>query len=67
MSNLGYLFKTSFVRECRDLVILQTVTKFASEKSICLSLLLYIDETFLADYKKIVINLQGIWKCLVLK
>lgn len=52
MSNLGYLFKTSVVRECRDLVILQTVTKFASEKSICLSLLLYIDETFLADYKK---------------
>lgn len=52
MSNLGYLFKTSVVRECRDLVILQTVTKFASEKSICLNLLLYIDETFLADYKK---------------
>lgn len=52
MSNLEYLPKASVVRGCRDTVMLQTFTKFAAERSICLSLLLYIDKTFSADYKK---------------
>lgn len=56
MSHLKYLFKTSVVRGCRDTVILQSFTKFASDKPICLSLLLHIDETLLADYKKILLT-----------
>lgn len=52
MSNLEYLFKTSVVGGGRDTVMLQTFTKFAPEKSICLSLFLYIDRTISADYKK---------------